>query len=109
MEDKVLTDFAERLRHNLQEAHGSARQCLKRSARRQKRNYDRKVHGQGLKEGQFAWLFHKLKKKGRSSMLQLRWEEPYLVVKRLSDVTYIIQLKRGSKAFVVHGDRLKPL
>ena len=30
------------------------------------------------------------------------------MVKRLSDVTYRIQLKRGSKAFVVHGDRLKP-
>ena len=108
VEDTTRTDYAEALRHNLQEAHTRARECLRQSARRQKRNYDRKVHGQGLKEGQFVWLFNKLKKKGRSSKLQLRWEGPYLVVKRLSDVTFRVQLKRGSKAFVVHGDRLKP-
>lgn len=108
MEDTVRTDFAEALRHNLQEAHARARECLRQSARRQKRNYDRKMHGEGLNEGQFAWLFNKLRKKGRSPKLQLRWEGPYLVVKRLSDVTYRVQLKRGSKAFVVHGDRLKP-
>ena len=66
VEDRVRTDFAEALRHNLQEAHTRARECLRRSARRQNQNYDRKVHGEGLKEGQFAWLFNKLKKKSRS-------------------------------------------
>ena len=108
VEDKTVTDFAQRLRQNLQEAHGRARECLRQSARNQKRNYDRRVHGEGLKEGQFAYLFNKAKKKGSSPKLELRWVGPYLVVKRLSDVTYRIQLKPRSKAFVVHADRLKP-
>mgnify|MGYP000034807019 CR=1 FL=1 len=108
VEDTTGTDFAQRLRQDLQEAHGRARECLKQSARNQKRNYDRRVQGEGLIPGQFAWLYDKSKRKGRSPKLELRWMGPYLVVKRLSDVVYRIQLKPGSKAFVVHGDRLKP-
>ena len=108
VEDAGTTDFAQKLRQNLQEAHTRARQCLRQSARRQKRNYDRKAYGRGLQKGQFVWLFNKSKKKGRSPKLELRWDGPFLVVKKLSDVTYRVQRKPGSKAFVVHGDRLKP-
>ena len=64
VEDAGTTDFAQKLRQNLQEAHTRARQCLRQSARRQKRNYDRKAYGRGLQEGQFVWLFNKSKKKG---------------------------------------------
>ena len=108
VEDKVATDFAQGLRQNLQEAHERPRECLRQSARHQKRTYDRKVHGQGLEEGQFVWLFNNARKKGRSPKLEFRWDGPFLVVKKLSDVTYRVQRKPGSKAFVVHGDRLKP-
>ncbi len=31
-----------------------------------------------------------------------------MIVGKLSDVTYRVQVKKGSMAFVVHGDRLKP-
>lgn len=108
IEDAVETDFALGLRQRLQEAHSRASECLKQSIRRQKRNYDRKVSGGGLEEGQFVWLFDRSRKRGVSPKLQLRWRGPYLVVKKLSEVTYRIQLKRGSKPFVVHADRLKP-
>ena len=74
----------------------------------QKRNYDRRASEHGLKEGQLVWLFNPARKKHLSPKLQLRWEGPWLIVKRLSDVTVRIQLRRGSKPKVVHVDRLKP-
>ena len=40
--------------------------------------------------------------------LQLKWEGPYLILKKLSDVVYRIQRSKGAKPRVVHVDRLKP-
>lgn len=105
--DEPKTDYAEKLRQNLQQAHERASECLRKSARRQKRNYDRKTTTTNLKEGQFVWLYDHSKKKGVSPKLQLRWMGPYLVVTKISDVTFRIQLSRRSKAKVVHVDRLK--
>ena len=101
-------DFAENLRRNMQTAHQRAQDCLGKSAQRQKRNYDRRAVYRGFREGQFVWLFNPARKKGVSPKLMLRWEGPWLVVGRLSDVTFRIQLRPGSKPRVVHSDRLKP-
>ena len=108
VQNSTHTDFAEKLRSDMQQAHDRARECLGKSARRQKRNYDRRASEHGLKEGQLVWLFNPARKKHLSPKLQLRWEGPWLIVKRLSDVTVRIQLRRGSKPKVVHVDRLKP-
>ena len=101
-------DFVENLRTNMQSAHQRAQECLGKNAQRQKRNYDRRAAHRGFKEGQFVWLFNPAKKKGVSPKLMLRWEGPWLIVSRLSDVTFRIQLRPGSKPRVVHSDRLKP-
>ena len=81
---------------------------MKKSARRQKQNYDKGTSEGNFAEGTFAWLFNPAKKKGVSPKLMCRWEGPYLVVNRLSDVTLRIQRKPGRKTKVVHCDRLKP-
>ncbi len=107
-EVETNTDFAEELRSNLQSAHQRARECLGKRAQRQKRNYDRRATEKGLKEGGFAWLHNPARKKQMSPKLQLRWEGPWLVVKKLSDVTFRIQLRRNGRLKVVHADRLKP-
>ena len=107
-QDEANTDFAEALRTNMQEAHDRARECLGKSARRQKRNYDRHAREKGLTEGQLVWLYNPAKKKNLSPKLQLRWEGPWIVVKRLSDVTVRIRQRTGGKPRVVHVDRLKP-
>ena len=107
-QDETNTDFAEALRTNMQEAHDRARECLGKSARRQKRNYDRHAREKGLTEGQLVWLYNPAKKKNLSPKLQLRWEGPWIVVKRLSDVTVRIRQRTGGKPRVVHVDRLKP-
>jgi len=40
--------------------------------------------------------------------LGLGWIGPYLIIKKLTDLTYKIQKHQNSKAIVVHVDQLKP-
>ena len=47
-------------------------------------------------------------KKGLSYKLRNHWRGPFLIVKKISDVTYRIQESLKSKPKVVHSDRLKP-
>ncbi len=58
--------------------------------------------------GMFAWLFNPVKKKEMSPKLMCRWEGPFFIVNRLSDVTLRIQRKQGGKMKVIYCDRLKP-
>ena len=107
-ENEAQTDYASDLRARIQGAHDRAQRCLGRAMRRQKKNYDRRASHPGIKENDFVWLFNPAKKRGVSPKLQLKWEGPYLVLKKLSDVVFRIQRSKGARPRVVHADRLKP-
>ena len=109
-QDKDLkTDFGQELRDKLRIAHEQARTSLKKAAERQKRNYDSKgVLSTPYTEGTFVWLHNEIRKKGYNPKLQFKWDGPYLVLKKLSDVVYRIQKSPKSKPRVIHFDRLKP-
>ena len=91
----------------MHEAWDRARVILKLSARRQKRYYDRNLHSYKVAEGDPVWYLISGKKKGVSRKLQEKWDGPYKVLNRLSDVTLRIKKYRG-KPMVVHIDKLKP-
>ncbi len=52
------------------------------------------------------WLFNPQRKKGISPKLQKPWHGPYLVVTKINDVIYCIQLSPRSKPKIVHHNRL---
>jgi hypothetical protein len=106
--DTISTDYALNLRHDLSMAYERARKQLKRSAVRQKTGYDRNLSGSKVSKGDFVWLSKKSTKKGMSPKLDMRWEGPFLVIDKLSDVVYRIQ-RNGPRGMqkVVHFDRLK--
>ena len=103
-------DYAQEMRRRMQRSHDRVRKHLMRSARRQKRYYDKGTckESKGKGKGKFAWLYNPIKKKGVSPKPMCRWEGPYLILDKLSDVTYRVQRKQGGKMKVVHCDRLKP-
>ncbi len=107
-EDEPHTDYAENLRSQIQKAQDRAQLCLGKSMRRQKKNYDRKAYGPCISENEFVWLSNPAKRKGVCHKLKLKWEGPYLVLRKLSDVVFRIQRSKGVKPRVVHADRLKP-
>lgn len=102
------SSYAGQLRGILRETHAQARETLRESGDRQKRNYDRHQFGTPYSEGQFVWYFNATRTKGLSPKLQKKWKGPYLITKKLSDVTYRIQESSRGKPKVVHSDKLKP-
>ena len=57
--------------------------------------------------GDLVWLWVK-EIEGQTRKLKTPWEGPYVVLQRLSDVTYRIQLKGGhGRKQVVHYNRLR--
>ena len=57
----------------------------------------------------FYWtqaLTYLRRKKGKTPKLTRPWQGPYLVIKRINDVVYRVQLSPRSKPKVVHRNRL---
>ena len=61
-----------------------------------------------LEKGKLVWLHNPSRKKGLSPKLQRRWEGPYQIVNKLSEIVYRLQRKPGGGKKDVHFDRLKP-
>lgn len=103
---------SERYISNLQETlvvvHDFARKNLKKQAIYRKRYYDIKAKTRALQNGQAVWLHDPTIKPGVCHKLSNRWRGPYLVYKRLDDLTYLIRTSASGSKKVVHIDRLLP-
>ena len=103
-----LSQYVRELRESLEEAYEHARENLQASQQRQKAYYDQRATGTPFQVGDLVWLWVKEIKKGQTRKLKTPWEGPYVVLQRLSDVTYRIQLKDGhGRKQVVHYNRLR--
>ena len=106
-DEREEVDYAEELRNKMDIIHSRVTEQSQKNLRRQKRNYDKQVAGTAYDPGKFVWLRNQIRKKGISPKLSYRWEGPYKVTDKLSDVTYRIQRAPRSKARIIHYDRLK--
>lgn len=88
--------------------HDYARENLKLTADTMKKRHDKTINFHEYNVGDAVWLHDATKKEGLSKKLRNHWIGPFLVIKKLSDVTYRIQETQISKPKVVHSDRLKP-
>ena len=71
--------------------------------------YNQKVHGSPYKVGDHVWVLFPQTPRGKSKKLYRPWSGPFVVVKKLSDVTYRVQeVKNCRRRLVVHFNRLKP-
>ena len=100
--------FVDDLGQVFREAHQQARVTLGTNQRRVKDAYHKKVHGDPYCEGMRVWMF--CKHKAISKKFNLPWERPYLVLERISDVTYkkAKEPVKEGRWQIVHYNRLKP-
>ena len=103
-----VSKYVEDLSERLELVHKYAREKLNVSSEKQKRNYDHRADKKPPYErGDAVWLFNPHRKKGITPKFDLPWEGPFLVLERLSDVTFRIQRTCRSVPKVVHYNRLK--
>jgi transposase InsO family protein len=98
-------EYINKLKERLYDVHNFARNKLKLSSDVMKKNYDLKVNLQSYKIGDKVWYFNQQRKVGLSGKLALQWIGPCLVIGKVNDVLYRIQVNKKPK--VVHHDKLK--
>ena len=98
---------AEELNERLYEIHRAAQITMGSEQRRPRDYFNRKLHGEPLKEGDLVWLFEHHKPKPRN--FYLPWHGPFEILSRKSEVTNMV-CKRGNKEKwqKVPFNRLKP-
>ena len=85
-----------------------ARETTGKSAQRYKEYYDAKAYGKPFEVGDQVCLHIPYGKKGKSLKLDRLRTGPFIVVKKLSDLVYRIQMEDNrKKRVVVHFNRLK--
>ena len=111
LEHESLPDeeaYVTHLRSKLSTAHEVARQSLHSLAVYRKRRYDLKARKQSLDPGQAVWLYHPTLRVGVCSKLTSKWKGPFVVIRKLDDVTYLVKNSPKQRAKVYHIDKLIP-
>jgi len=105
--DATVDDFIVRQHELAESAYRVAREQLQAAAQRRKRAYDVRVKPEELTVGDWVWYHYPRRYSGRSPKWQKNYTGPYLVVREIPPVNYVLQRSPRSKTFVVHKDKLK--
>jgi hypothetical protein len=100
--------YVQSLQEKLWATHELARESMLKASTRQKRYYDLRGNLNQYAEGDLVWLHDTRRRKGLSPKLQKRWDGPYTIVSRISDLNYEVRKPGGRKMTIVHHNRLKP-
>ena len=98
--------YVQDLVKNIKEAHQTARNTLKTSLKRMKRDYDLKVLLRPYEEGDAVYLLDTAVTKGKSRKLTAPWKGPAVILTKLSPFLFRVQLRNS--VFVTNHDRMTP-
>jgi hypothetical protein len=101
-------NYVSKLKQKLKEIHELGRKKLEQSIIYQKKHYGIKSKTKSYKEGQAVWLHDTSRKVGVCKKLSYRWKGPYVVLKKIDDLTYLIKRSKNAIAKIHHVDRLLP-
>lgn len=101
-------DYVDALQDRMEATHQLARGHMASAGQRQKRAYDSRSRQSGYQPGDQVWVYNPRRRKGRCPKLDSDWEGPCRVIKRISEVTYRLQLHIRPRIVVLHQDRLAP-
>ena len=105
---ETTEDYVSLLQERLQDAHREARRHLQRSAQYQQRAYEhRNVAQRQFNVGDAVWYHNSSLKKGHCKKFTSPWKGPYIVVKQISDVVYLLKLKPRADPISVHVNKMK--
>jgi hypothetical protein len=102
--EKCPCEFVEWVKHASTEAFEKARENIGKAAERQKERYNKNSVMRKFVVGQWVWVFHPAELRSKFGRA---WKGPFLVVKVLNEVNYVIQRTSESKLITVHVDHLK--
>ncbi|CAC5407930.1 unnamed protein product [Mytilus coruscus] len=105
-ENRSPDDYVAHLQNKLKENHAFARKALKKVSIYQKKRYDLNAKKRIFKRGEAVWIYDPIRKKGVCSKLTPKWKGPFIIEKRIDDVTYRVKRSLRQLSTVYHVDRL---
>ena len=96
--------FVEWVRHVMDHAFEFARRILQASTERHKTLYDQDSGSPQFASGQSFWRYYPPRARQKFGK---KWEGPYLVIQKVSNICYKIQKQATAPSLVVHVDHLK--
>ena len=106
-EGESYDSFAGNLVNKLEAAFTVVREELRVAAERRKKQYDLRVREKNFPVGTSVWYYCPRRYQRRSPKWQKMYTGPFLVVKYISPVNYVIQRSKHSLPKVVHADKLR--
>lgn len=101
---EYVLELKEKMIHAREVAH----QHLEAATKRQKEYYDAGQTFQQYKAGDLVWCLSQLNQLGMAPKLRNPYDGPFLVLKKMNDLNYLVQFgSRGPKR-VLHYNKLKP-
>ena len=101
------SEHVEVIRQRMLSAHQIARRYLKTAAKRSKERYDTNIKFSEYEVGDLVWALHETRKVGVTPKLEHKFDGPFVVQKKMSPVTYVLQLDVRGNTRVAHYDKLK--
>ncbi|CAG2184718.1 unnamed protein product [Mytilus edulis] len=103
--DFCQIEYVEWVKNTMREAYKNVYDHSGQAAQRQKLYYDRGLKVRKFEPNCWVWRWYLPKV---NQTLGLGWTGPYLVIEKITDVTYKIQKSEQTKSIMVHVDHLKP-
>ena len=101
-------EYVDKLRERMQKSHEVARKHLNASAEYQRQHYDAKISHTQYKTGDYVWYQTDISQLHITPKLRVAYEGPYLIIQKIGDLDYQIQLNQEGTVKIVHHNRLKP-
>jgi transposase InsO family protein len=101
-----LQDHIDTLADRLKEAYRITRENNNLGRRRQKAQYDKGTKLITFQPGDEVYLREMVRRKRGCPKFRVKWKGPFTVIKRLSDLNYLVKVKRN-KEIVVNVNKMK--
>ena len=107
-EEEDTDTHVKTLQETLAEAHDIARQNLKKHSSYRKKAYDRTSRSKVFPLFSPIWLHDPARHPRVCTKLSNRWKGPYLLERRIDDLTYLIRVSPSKPLKAIHVDRMLP-
>lgn len=102
-----IDDFIQRAKEDAEACYELARKELQVAAERRKKMYDVRVKKTAFALGDWVWYYCPRRYTKRSPKWQKMYDGPFLVIRVIKPVNYMIQRSPRARIIVVHVDKLK--
>jgi len=102
-----MDEFVQRIQDQMASAYDTARKHLGVAAQRRKDTYDVRVRQQELDVGDWVWYWYPRRYSSRSPKWQKNYTGPFLIIRKIEPVNFVLQRSARSKPFVVYASKLQ--